>query len=42
MVGLELFDADHTMSWNSDPEKWRSGTTDWLLKLLDLIPIPTA
>ena len=42
MVGLELFGADHTMSWNSDPERWRSGTTDWLLKLLDLIPIPTA
>lgn len=42
MVDLELFDdADHTMSWNSDPERWRSGTTDWLSKLLDLVPIPT-
>ena len=41
MVGLELFDADHTMSWNSDPERWRSGTTNWLVKLLDLIPMPT-
>lgn len=42
IVGLELFAADHTMSWNSDPERWRSGTTDWLVKLLDLIPISTA
>lgn len=42
MVGLQLFGADHTMSWNSDPERWRSGTTDWLLKLLDLTPVPTA
>lgn len=41
VVDLELFaDVDHTMSWNSDPERWRSGATDWLSKLLDLVPIP--
>jgi pimeloyl-ACP methyl ester carboxylesterase len=41
IVGLDLFDADHTMSWNSDPERWRFDATDWLVKLLDLIPTPT-
>jgi pimeloyl-ACP methyl ester carboxylesterase len=34
VVGLELFSADHTMSWNSDPKRWRSDTTDWLVRLL--------
>jgi pimeloyl-ACP methyl ester carboxylesterase len=42
LVTLVLFDADHTLSWNSDPERWRSGATDWLSKLLGLIPIPAA
>ena len=32
-VELELFDADHTMSWNSDPERWRSTVSDWLASL---------
>jgi len=40
LVTLVLFDADHTLSWNSEPERWRSGATDWLSKLLDVIPIP--
>ena len=40
MVGLELFDADHTLSWNSAPERWRADTTNWLSKLLNSIPIP--
>ncbi len=35
-----IFDADHTLSWNSDPERWRSRAADWLSKLLDPIPIP--
>lgn len=29
-VAIELFDADHTMGWNSDPGRWRSVTTAWL------------
>ena len=32
-VELELFDADHTMSWNSDPERWRSTVSAWLASL---------
>lgn len=24
LVHLERFDADHTMTWNSDPERWRA------------------
>ena len=36
VVRLELFDADHTMGWNSDPSRWCSVTTSWLAKLLDL------
>ncbi|GGJ76596.1 alpha/beta hydrolase family protein [Agromyces bauzanensis] len=24
LVQLERFDADHTMTWNSDPERWRA------------------
>lgn len=27
---LETFDADHTLSWNSHPERWRSAVTAWL------------
>jgi len=30
IVTLETFDADHTLSWNSDPERWRSAATAWL------------
>lgn len=30
LVTLETFDADHTLSWNSDPERWRSAVTAWL------------
>lgn len=29
-VTLELFEADHTMTWNSDPERWRSTVKVWL------------
>ncbi len=29
-VTLETFDADHTLSWNSDPERWCSAVTTWL------------
>lgn len=41
-VALELFDADHTMAWNSDPARWRSIITDWLADLLDPPPQQTA
>ena len=27
LVQLERFDADHTMTWNSDPERWRASVT---------------
>lgn len=30
LVQLELFDADHTMTWNSDHERWRSTVAAWL------------
>jgi pimeloyl-ACP methyl ester carboxylesterase len=30
IVDLEAFDADHTMSWNSDRERWRSVLQTWL------------
>ena len=29
VVDLEGFDADHTMSWNSGVERWRSVVTSW-------------
>ncbi|WP_233198419.1 alpha/beta hydrolase [Cryobacterium sp. Y50] len=29
-VELEAFDADHTMSWNSDRERWRGRLSVWL------------
>jgi len=35
LVDLELFYADHTVTWNSDPERWRSTTADWLRSRLD-------
>ncbi len=31
LVQLELFDADHTMTWNSDQERWRSTVAAWLI-----------
>lgn len=34
MVELEIFDADHTMSWNIDCERWRAAVTFWLEKQL--------
>jgi pimeloyl-ACP methyl ester carboxylesterase len=30
LVDFEAFDADHTMSWNSDHERWKSRVTSWL------------
>ena len=33
LVDLEVFDADHTMSWNSDSERWRAALTTWLASL---------
>jgi pimeloyl-ACP methyl ester carboxylesterase len=30
LVELETFDADHTLSWNSDPDRWQSTVTTWL------------
>ena len=30
LVTLETFDADHTLSWNSDPEQWRAVVSGWL------------
>jgi len=30
LVTLKTFDADHTLAWNSDPERWRTAVTRWL------------
>ncbi|MEV1130517.1 alpha/beta fold hydrolase [Agromyces sp. NPDC049794] len=30
LVTLESFDADHTMTWNSDPDRWRQTVLTWL------------
>jgi pimeloyl-ACP methyl ester carboxylesterase len=30
LVQLELFDADHTMTWNADRGRWRSTVATWL------------
>lgn len=30
LVTLEAFDADHTLAWNSNPERWRSVVSAWL------------
>ncbi|MBN6750025.1 alpha/beta hydrolase family protein [Micrococcus luteus] len=30
LVTLETFDADHTLAWNSDPERWRAVVSGWL------------
>ncbi|WP_228721055.1 alpha/beta fold hydrolase [Arthrobacter sp. 260] len=31
LVEFEAFTAGHTLSWNSDPERWQSTVTAWLL-----------
>ncbi|MGR0221550.1 alpha/beta hydrolase family protein [Agromyces sp. ZXT2-6] len=31
LVTLESFKADHTMTWNSDPERWRQTVLSWLV-----------
>lgn len=31
LVEFEAFKAGHTLSWNSDPERWQSTVTAWLL-----------
>jgi pimeloyl-ACP methyl ester carboxylesterase len=31
LVEFEAFRAGHTLSWNSDPERWQSTVTAWLL-----------
>ncbi|TFC56880.1 alpha/beta fold hydrolase [Cryobacterium sp. TMT2-15-1] len=33
LVDLEAFYADHTMSWNSDRDRWRAVLTSWLALL---------
>ena len=30
LVQLEAFNADHTMTWNSDPERWQQTVRTWL------------
>lgn len=30
LVTLEAFDADHTLAWNSDPERWVSVVARWI------------
>lgn len=35
-VDLELFEADHTTSWNSDPQRWRNVVSTWTSDLLGL------
>lgn len=30
LVAVHRFDAGHTLSWNSDRDRWRSAVTDWL------------
>ncbi|MCI4658486.1 alpha/beta hydrolase [Cryobacterium zhongshanensis] len=33
LVDLEAFEADHTMTWNSDRERWRAVVTTWLASI---------
>jgi len=33
IVDLVAFDADHTMSWNSDRKRWRTTIFSWLASL---------
>ena len=30
LAELETFDADHTLSWNADPDRWHETVTTWL------------
>ena len=30
LVGLETFDASHTLCWNTDPDRWHEAVTAWL------------
>ena len=30
LVELETFDADHTLCWNTDPDRWQKIVTTWL------------
>jgi pimeloyl-ACP methyl ester carboxylesterase len=30
LVSLEVFEAGHTLSWNSDPDRWQSAVIAWL------------
>lgn len=30
VVAVEIFRADHTMTWNSDPQRWRKSVSAWL------------
>ncbi|MEZ7716195.1 alpha/beta hydrolase, partial [Micrococcus luteus] len=30
IVGLETFDADHTLCWNTDPDRWQNVVATWL------------
>lgn len=30
LVTLEVFEAGHTLSWNSDPDRWQSAVIAWL------------
>ena len=30
LVSLETFDAGHTLSWNTDPDRWQATVTSWL------------
>lgn len=33
IVDLETFDADHTITWNSDRERWRAVVSSWLVSV---------
>ncbi|TFB88243.1 alpha/beta fold hydrolase [Cryobacterium algoricola] len=33
LVDLEAFEADHTMTWNSDSHRWRAVVTTWLASI---------
>ncbi|MBG6215125.1 MAG: hypothetical protein LH475_03270 [Cryobacterium sp.] len=34
VVNLEDFDAEHTMSWKSDCERWRAVISSWRTSLV--------
>lgn len=33
LVTLVRFDAGHTLSWNSDPDRWKREVDTWLARL---------